>query len=86
MNEMHDVIRAWRRNRPRAGAQLRSLRLAAGLTQLDLAAQSGITHEAISRLELGNRAPRAETIRRLASALGIDPADFVRQPTPPADV
>ena len=82
MNEMHDVIRAWRRNRPSAGARLRSLRLAAGLTQLDLAAQSGITHEAISSLELGNRAPRAETVRRLANALGIEPADLVRQPTP----
>jgi transcriptional regulator with XRE-family HTH domain len=86
MNEMRDVIRAWRRNRPRAAARLRSLRLAAGLTQLDLAAQSGITHEAISRLELATRSPRAETIRRLAAALGIDPVEFVRQPAPPADV
>jgi transcriptional regulator with XRE-family HTH domain len=82
---MNDVIRAWRRNRSRAGARLRSLRLAAGLTQLELAARSGITHEAISRLELGNRAPRAETIRCLAAALGVEPAEFVGQPTPPPD-
>jgi transcriptional regulator with XRE-family HTH domain len=52
---------------------------------LRLAAQSGITHEAISRLELATRSPRAETIRRLATALGIDPIEFVRPPTPPVE-
>jgi transcriptional regulator with XRE-family HTH domain len=83
MDEMRDVIRAWRRNRPRAAAQLRSLRLAAGLTQLELAARSAITHEAISRLELATRSPRAETIRRLAAALEVEPVDFVRPPVPP---
>jgi transcriptional regulator with XRE-family HTH domain len=82
---MNDVIRAWRRNRSRAGARLRSLRLAAGLTQLELAARSGITHEAISRLELGNRAPRAETIRRLSTALGVEPAELVGLPTASPD-
>jgi transcriptional regulator with XRE-family HTH domain len=76
---MNDVIRAWRRNRTRAGAQLRSLRLAAGLTQLDLAAQSGVTHESISRLELGTRSPRAATIRRLADALGVEPLELAGQ-------
>jgi transcriptional regulator with XRE-family HTH domain len=76
---MNDVIRAWRRNRTRAGAQLRSLRLAAGLTQLDLAAQSGVTHESISRLELGVRSPRAATIRCLADALGVEPLELVGQ-------
>ena len=65
---------------------MRSLRLAAGLTQLDLAARSGITHEAISRLELGTRSPRAETVRRLANALDIEPSEFVGQlPTQPGD-
>jgi len=85
MDDMKDIIRAWRRNRPRAAAQLRSLRLAAGFTQLELAARSGITHEAISRLELATRSPRAETIRRLAAALDIEPTDFVRPPVPPPD-
>jgi transcriptional regulator with XRE-family HTH domain len=79
---MDELVMRWRRNRIRSGAQLRSLRLAAGLTQLDLAARSGITHEAISRLELGTRSPRSETIRRLSRALDVDPAEIVGTPKP----
>jgi transcriptional regulator with XRE-family HTH domain len=73
---LYDVVVAWRRNRSRAAARLRSLREAAGLTQLDLAANSGVTHETISRLELARRGPRAETVRRLAAALDVAPADL----------
>jgi transcriptional regulator with XRE-family HTH domain len=74
---MDDVLTAWRRDRTRAGARLRSLRLAAGLTQLELAARSGVSHEAISLLELGRRGPQIATIRRLAEALEVAPADLV---------
>jgi transcriptional regulator with XRE-family HTH domain len=80
---MDEIVMLWRRNRIRSGAQLRSLRLAAGLTQLELAARSGITHEAISRLELGTRSPRSATIRRLSTALGIEPAVLVGKPKTP---
>ena len=48
---------AWRRNPQRAGQRLRQLREAAGLNQQELAARSGLTHEEISRLELGHQAP-----------------------------
>ena len=53
----------------RAGKRLRALREAAGMNQIQLAAASGLTHEAISRLETGNNAPYAETVRKLARAL-----------------
>ena len=67
------AVDAWRRDRARAGVRLRGLRVAAGLTQVELAARSGLTHESISRLELGHRGPQAETVARLAEALGVAP-------------
>ena len=67
------AVGAWRRDRARAGTRLRSLRVAAGLTQTELAARSGVPHETISRLELARRAPQAETVARLAEALGVAP-------------
>jgi len=72
-----DVIPAWRQARYHAGTRLRALREAAGLTQLQLAAASGLTHEAISILETGKRAQQAPTVRQLAQALGVAPERFV---------
>jgi excisionase family DNA binding protein len=71
------VLPVWRHDPPRVGKRLRTLREAAGLTQLQLAATSGLTHEAISRLERGQRAASAETVRQLAQALGVAPERFV---------
>jgi excisionase family DNA binding protein len=68
---------AWRRDRRTAGARLRAFREDAGLSQLDLAASSGLTHEAISIIELGRRSPRAMSIERLARALSVAPEQFV---------
>ncbi|HET7093182.1 MAG TPA: helix-turn-helix domain-containing protein, partial [Thermomicrobiales bacterium] len=72
-----DVVPAWRREPRRGGWRLRQLREAAELTQIELAARCGLTHEAISRLEMGRAAPLATSVRRLARALGVAPADFV---------
>ena len=72
---------AWRRNPQRAGQRLRLLREAAGLNQQELAARSGLTHEEISRLELGHQAPYAGTVRVLARALGVKPPVFVARTT-----
>jgi transcriptional regulator with XRE-family HTH domain len=74
---MNEQVMMWRRQRSKMGARLRTLREAAGLTQLELAARSEVTHETISRLELGRRSPRAETIERLARALGVTPAELI---------
>src|SRR5436190_1581429 len=70
------VIPAWRQERRRCGQRLRLLREAAGLSQQDLAAASGLTHEAISRLETGHNAPYADTVRTLAQALHVAPEQF----------
>src|SRR5687767_11437163 len=72
-----EVVPAWRQNRRRAGKRLRAIREAAGLNQIQLAASSGLTHEAISRLETGRCWPYAETVRKLARALGVEPERFI---------
>jgi excisionase family DNA binding protein len=78
------VVPAWRRNPQRVGRRLRRLREAAGLSQLALAATSGVEHETISRLELGHQAASPTTVRQLAQALGIEPGVFVaRTKLPP---
>jgi excisionase family DNA binding protein len=75
------VVPAWRQHRRRVGKQLRALREAAGLSQLQLASASGLTHEAISRLETGMNAPHAATVIALAQALAVAPERFVsREP------
>ncbi len=56
------------------GQLLRRHRLAAGLSQEDLAERAGLSIRGISDLERGARSiPRLETIRLLADALGLDP-------------
>ena len=71
------VVPVWRQDPVHAGRRLRALREAAGLNQLQLAAASGLTHEAISRLETGHYAPYVTTVRTLAQALEVAPARFV---------
>ena len=54
------------------GVLLRQLRLAAGLTQEALAERAGVSARGVQDLERGiRRAPRAETVRLLADALGL---------------
>lgn len=65
------------------GGQVRTLRVAAGLTQAELAERSGISERTISDLERGVRATSySSTARRLASALHVtdpDAASFFAQ-------
>lgn len=65
----------------RFGELLSQHRLAAGLTQEQLAGKSGLTAQAISALERGvRRSPRRHTVQVLADALGLgdpDRDDFV---------
>jgi len=61
------------------GALLRRARLAAGLSQEDLAERAHLSREAISTLERGTRrAPRQETIALLADALQLAPEERAR--------
>lgn len=54
---------------------LRDLRLARALSQRDLAARAGVAPKTVVDLELGRQEPRLRTIRRLAGALGVEPAE-----------
>lgn len=62
---------------PRSFADLlRRYRLAAGLTQEELAEQAGVSARAVSALENGERrAPHKDTVAFLAKALGLTPAE-----------
>ena len=60
----------------RFGDLLRHYRLAAGLTQLELALRAGLSLRAIKALEVGHRqAPRKRSMTLLADALCLDPED-----------
>ena len=61
-------------------ARLRFWREQAALTQAELAAKAGITQTHLSRIERGEIQPRPATIRRLAEALGVRPADLMPPP------
>jgi transcriptional regulator with XRE-family HTH domain len=58
-------------------ANLRRLRLAAGLSQMELGDRAGLHFSEVSRLERGLRDPRLTTIVRLAGALQVPPADLL---------
>lgn len=61
---------------PTFGGLLRRYRREAGLTQEGLAHQAGLSREAISALERGQRlTPHADTVQLLAEALGLPPSD-----------
>ena len=53
------------------GPLLRRARLAAGLTQDALAERAGLSVRGVQALERGAHQPQADTVRRLASALGL---------------
>lgn len=55
----------------RLGQRLRELRLAAELTQAELARRTGIHRPNIARVEAGRHTPSLETISRLANAIGV---------------
>lgn len=60
--------------------RLRTLRLRRALSQRDLAARAGVSQVTIVRLERGEAEPRPSTVRKLAAALGVDPAELVGEP------
>jgi transcriptional regulator with XRE-family HTH domain len=57
--------------------RLRRLRLAAGLTQSELAEKAGLNLWGLSKLECSQREPRWSTVIALAEALGCTPNDFL---------
>ena len=67
------------------GGPLRAARLAAGLSQNDLADKSGVHKDSIARFERGERQPVWDTVVELANALGVSIDSFRGQlHAPPA--
>lgn len=61
---------------PTFSQRLKSLRQRAGLTVYALAKKSKVSKQAISRLESGENQPSWETVRKLATALGVTVLEF----------
>jgi len=63
--------------RKQVGERVRAARYKAGLTQQDLAAHLGITHQQINKVERGNANPVFRRIVQIAQATGHDVSFFV---------
>jgi transcriptional regulator with XRE-family HTH domain len=61
------------------GAAVRALRKAAGLSQRELAENSGIAKQAITNVERGATLPTLRTLERLAVALHVPPSEVLRR-------
>jgi transcriptional regulator with XRE-family HTH domain len=78
VTEMEATDPAFREARERLRPQfefrraLIGARLAAGLTQKQLAERLGTTQSAVDRLESGQRMPTLDTLYKLAAVLGLD--------------
>ena len=60
------------------GMRLRRVRKELALSQQDLERASGVAQHTISALESGKRGARHSTIRKLASALGVDARELMK--------
>ena len=58
------------------GTKLRELRKQKAMERRELEEVSGVHWTTIARLELGQTTMRISTARKLAGALGVDPAEF----------
>jgi transcriptional regulator with XRE-family HTH domain len=61
------------------GANLRRLREHKRLSQRDLVGKAGVNRSYISRLENGANYAGLEIIGKMASVLGVEPADLLKQ-------
>lgn len=61
--------------------RLRQLREAAGLTQMEAAAQIGVGFRTYNRWESGSGYPSVTALPRVAEVLGCDPSDLLPAPT-----
>jgi transcriptional regulator with XRE-family HTH domain len=61
------------------GERLRQLREERALRQEDLAKLAGIGNNTVNRIEKNRTEPHMTTIRKLADALKVDPAELVRR-------
>lgn len=71
------------------GRVLRARRLAAGLSQEELADMAGLDRTYIGRLEAGKQSPTVDTLAKLARTLGVSCSEILlaaemRSTAPPA--
>jgi transcriptional regulator with XRE-family HTH domain len=59
------------------GDRLKDLRIRRALTQYELADSAGISTNALNRIELNKAEPHMSTLRKLAKALDVDPAELI---------
>lgn len=57
--------------------RIRRKRLAAGLSQEELAYRAGLHRTYISLVERGKKSPTIDSLEQIASALGIEPAELL---------
>lgn len=57
---------------PDQPSPIRAARIAAGMTQQQLADALGVAQQSVTRWETGEREPRVSTLRRIAAVLGCD--------------
>ena len=57
--------------------KLKRLRMQQVLSLRELAARSGVSHDAIMLIEKKVRQPRTSTIRKLAAGLGVQPEELI---------
>lgn len=66
------------------GNNIRMVRKATGISQTELANRVGSDKSAISRYENGMQKPSLDTLMRVADALDVDPAAFLKEKTTPS--
>jgi transcriptional regulator with XRE-family HTH domain len=59
------------------GDNLKRLRTLNALTQEELANKAGLTPAAVARIERNEAEPRPSTLRKLAGALSVKPAELI---------
>ena len=58
-------------------AELKRLRMEAGLSLRGLAAAAGVSHDTVMDIEGGRRTPHPATVKKLADALGVNVGSLV---------
>jgi transcriptional regulator with XRE-family HTH domain len=59
------------------GNRLKELRIRRAMTQDELAEAAGIGKNTVNRIERNHTEPRPPTLRKLADALRVDPAELI---------
>jgi transcriptional regulator with XRE-family HTH domain len=59
--------------------KMHALRESRVLTQSELAELAGVSHLSVHKIETGQQQPRPATIRKLARALRVKPADLLER-------